>query len=327
MRLNCKARLARILSLLSVFMMSTGMPPAALAADAPPGRFIVTFAAGGSTDNVARALAAAMQEVTGRQYIVENKPGASGTIATQEVARSKPDGSVLLFTTAGITTNAALFKKLPYDTLKDLTPISKLSEAKGFLLIVPNSSPYKTLDELLTAARQQPGRLSYGSAGIGNTTHLAGALFERAANIKLLHVPYKSSAVTDLMAGQIDMLFWGSNFASQLVQTGKVRALALAGPNRIEDLPDVPTLEEKGIKGMTVPAWSGVFAPAGLPPDDLKRLSADVAKAMGRPVFIEAVKASGGTVASTTQTVFAAEVRAEVERFRRELPALGISME
>ena len=311
----------------ALLALSACLAPTARAADGPPVRLVVTFAAGGSTDNVARQLASSLYEVTGKQYIVDNKPGASGTIATQEVVRARPDGQTLLFTTGGIATNAALFRKLPYDTLKDLTPVAKLSEAPGFLLLVPANSPFKTLDDLLAAARARPGTLSYGSAGIGNTTHLAGALFERGAGIKLIHVPYKSNAVTDLIGGQIDMLFWGSSFAAQQVQSGKARALALAGPRRLDDLPGVPTLEEKGIKGVSVPAWAGVFAPAGMPPEELKRLSADIAKATARPAYIEMVKASGGTLVSMTQPEFATELRDEVTRFQRELPALGISMD
>lgn len=296
------------------------------AADGPV-RFVVTFAAGGSTDNVARQLAASLHEVTGHQYVVENKPGASGTIATQDVVRSKPDGQTLLFTTGSVSTNAVLFKKLPYDTLRDLTPVAKLTETSGFMLIVPTNSPFKTLDDLLAAARARPGTLSYGSAGIGNTTHLAGALFERSAGVKMIHVPYKASPVSDLMGGQIDMLFWGSSFATQLVQTGKVRALALAGKTRTADLPDVPTLDEKGIKGVNVPAWSGVFAPAGMTSATLQKLSVDVERAMRRPAFIESVRASGGTMARLDAPQFAAQIRSEISRFQKELPALGISMD
>jgi tripartite-type tricarboxylate transporter receptor subunit TctC len=299
---------------------------AAAAADAPV-RFVVSVPAGGSTDTVARQLASSLHDVTGKQYIVDNRPGASGTIATAEVVRSKPDGQTLLFTTAGIETNAVLYKKLPFDTLKDLTPVAKLSEADGFLLLVPASSPFKTVDDLIAAARARPGTLSYGSAGIGNTTHLAAAMFERATGTRFIHVPYKSSPIPDLIGAQIDMLFWGSSFAVQQVHGGQVRALALAGPKRLAELPDVPTLAEKGIQGVSVPAWAGLFAPAGMAPEALRQLGDDVAKAMATPAFIDAVKSSGGSVPKGTPAQFDAEVKSDVARFQRELPALGISMD
>ena len=200
-------------------------------------RIVVPFAAGSSTDPLARQVAETLREINGHNYLIDNKPGASAVIGTAEVAKAKPDGNALLMTTGGHATNAVLYEKLPFDPLRDFTSISQLTQSAGFLLMVPPTSPYKTLEQLLAAARANPGKLTYGSAGIDNTTHLAGALFERAAGIKLVHVPYKGTPMNDLMAGHIDMLFWGVGFAAPIVKGGKAGAIALAGDKRTRRCP------------------------------------------------------------------------------------------
>jgi len=290
-------------------------------------RVVVPFAAGSSTDQLARQLTESLRAVSGNTYVIENKPGASGIIGSSDVNKAKPDGLTLLMTTGGHATNAVLYEKLPYDALKGFTPISQLTVTAGFLLMVPASSPYKTLEELVAAAKANPGTISYGSAGSGNTTHLVGAMFEKAAGIKLIHVPYKSSPMNDLMAGHIDMLFWGSGFATPIVQQGKARALALAGDQRIDELPDVPTLNEKGYRGVDVPAWAGLFGPPGMTAEVATRIQGEVAAAMQSPSFAKAFTTPGTSRLASTPAQFTESLTKEIARLQRDVSPLGIRME
>ncbi len=290
-------------------------------------RIVVPFAAGSSTDQLARQLVDSLHEINGNTYVIENKPGASGIIGSSDVNKSRADGTTLLMTTGGHATNAVLYDKLPYDALKGFTPISQLTVTAGFLLMVPANSPYKTIDDLVAAAKADPGTISYGSAGNGNTTHLVGAMFEKAAGIKLIHVPYKSTPMNDLIAGHINMLFWGSGFATPIIQQGRARALALAGEKRLEELPDVPTLNEKGFRGVDVPAWAGLFGPPGMPPETAERIQREVAKAMQSPSFMKAFTTPGTFRLASTPTQFGDSLVKELARLRRDVGPLGIRME
>lgn len=291
-------------------------------------RIVIPFAAGSSTDQLARQLTDSLHEINGNTYVIENKPGASGIIGSSDVNKSKADGTTLLMTTGGHVTNAVLYEKLPYDALKGFTPISQLTVTAGFLLMVPADSPYKTLDELVAAAKANPGTISYGSAGNGNTTHLVGAMFEKAAGIKLIHVPYKSTPMNDLIAGHINMLFWGSGFATPIIQQGRARALALAGDKRVGELPDVPTLNEKGFRGVDVPAWAGLFGPPGMSAETADKIQRDVAKAMQSPSFVKAFSATPGTSRlASTPAQFKDSLTNELARLRRDIAPLGIRMD
>lgn len=291
-------------------------------------KVVVPFGAGGPPDALARILTSSMKSMNSNVYVVYNSPGASGIIGSAEIARAKPDGSALLITTGGHATNAALHKALPFDALKDFTPISKLTTGGGFILLVPASSPYKTVEQLVAAAKAKPGMLSYGSSGIGNTTHLAGALFAQKAGVKLLHVPYKSGPAGDLIGGQIDMVFYGSAFAIPLVKGGKVRALAIAGDKRVAALPDVPTLQERGIEKVDVPAWIGLFGPPGMRTELADKIAQDVSLAMKRPEFISALQAQPDSgIVGSTPAEFRREFEEEVGRLKRELGPLGIEMQ
>ncbi len=290
-------------------------------------RIVVPFAAGSSTDVLARLLGECIRDVNGQNWIVENKPGAGGIIGSTDVTKAKPDGNVLMVTTGGHSTNAVLYDKLPYDPLRGFTPLSQLTVTPGFLLLVPNSSPYKTLDQLLAAAKASPGKLSYGSAGNGNTTHLCGALFERAAGIKLIHVPYKGTPMNDLTAGHIDMLFWGSSFATPIVKGGRAGTLAVSGERRLVELPDVPTLHERGLRGVDVPAWSGMFAPPGMKPELAAQIHRDVALAMQKPAFIAAYGSPDILRPASTPVQFADLLAREIARLKRDVTPLGIRMD
>lgn len=298
-------------------------------ADAQRGvvRIVVPFAAGSSLDLPARALADSLHLVTGRPYIVDNKPGAAGIIGTIEVAHAEPNGSVLLFTTGGHTTNAVLHKKLPYDSMRDLTPITQISRSPGFMLLVGAQSPYKTVQQFIQAARDEPGAITYGSAGVGNTTHLIGALFARAAGIEMLHVPYKGSAITDLIAGRIDAIFLGTTLARPYLTEGTVKALAISGSERVSDLPDVPSFAELGFSGADIAAWTGLFGPAGMAPEMTQKLQTDVAAAIQRPEYLTRTQILGFTPIGSSPSDFSAYVAAEIERYRKQLAPLGISLD
>ena len=292
-----------------------------------PVRIIVPFSAGGTLDATARLLADSLRAATGRNNLVENRPGAAGTIAESDVAKAKPDGSMLLYTTGGHTTNAVLYSRLPFDPITDFTPITQLSVSAGFVLLVASTSPYKTAQDLIAAARAQPGKLTYGSAGNGNTTHIVGALFARAAGLDVVHVPYKASPLNDLMGGHIDLTFLSASLARPLLQQGKLRALAISGGQRAADLPDAPTFAELGIEGVDVPAWSGILGPRGMTAATAAMIQRDIAAATAKPEFQAAMLKFGSTAVVSTPAEFAAYIRTEVQRYKKQLPPLGIRMD
>lgn len=290
-------------------------------------RLVTPFNAGNPLDANLRLLAEALRQTTGRNYIVDNKPGAGGIIAASEVARAKPDGSVLLFTTGGHNTAAALYKKLPFDVSKDFTAISLLTRSPGFVLLVRSDSRFKSLADVLKEAKSRPGAVSYASWGVGNTTHLVGALLEKSTNTSMLHVPYKGSPLQDLLGGQFDMTWLGSSLALPLIQERKVRALAITADKRWSALPDVPTLLELGIKDVDVPAWAGIYAPAGMDATVSQRIYADIATAVKQPEYQANAKALGSDVIATSPREFDAYTKAELSHFMKILPPLGISLD
>lgn len=290
-------------------------------------RIVVPFAPGNAVDASARLLAESLQRTTGRSYIVENKPGAGAIIGSSEVARAKPDGSVLLFTTGGHTTNAVLYSKLPYDSQKDFTPISQVSVSDGFVMLVRADSPYRTLNDLMAAARAKPGTISFASYGTGNTTHLVGELFARAANLLLVHVPYKSSPIPDLLGGHVDCMFIGTSSGLPLIQEGKARGLVTTPASRVPPLPDVPSVSEFGLKGVDIPAWSGLWGPKGMSPALALAIRDEVAKAAQEPAFQASLKTFASTAVVTTPEQFSETIAAEISDYKRRLGPLGIKLD
>lgn len=312
-----------IASAFSCLALAATLLPGAASAQAELVRIIVPIGAGNPFDSSARALAESLAKVTGKNVIVENKAGAGGRIATAEVAKARPDGTVLLFTTAGHATNAGLYSNLPYDPVKDFTPIGIVSKSSGFALLVRADAPYRTAQDLVAAAKAHPDTISYGSFGNGNTTHVIGAMFARAANIKLLHVPYKSP-IPDFLGGHVNMVFMGASTALPLVRDGRVRALAISAEKPDPDFPGVPTFRELGYADVDVPAWSGLLAPRGMPPDKAKALFQQLSAAARQPVFQDYLKSSGARLVLMPPQEFRAALEADVTRFRKVLPALGI---
>jgi tripartite-type tricarboxylate transporter receptor subunit TctC len=256
-------------------------------------RIVVPFGAGSGTDNAMRVFAESFRTATGRTAIVDNRPGGGTSIGSLEVSRAKPDGGTVLYTTGGHTTNAVLMRKLPYDPIEGFTPITLLTRSQGFGLIVSGNSRFKTLDEFLTAARAEPGKITYGSSGIGNTTHVVGELFCRSAKVQLTHVPYKTTPINDAMAGTIDSFFVSPSLVMQYLQTGRLRMLGISSVKRMPQAPDVPTFGEYGIEA-DIPGWSGF----GGRPSCRRRSSTSSTAACSRPRTRRRSRPSPGTMAA-----------------------------
>ncbi len=296
-------------------------------AQSQPVRLVVPFSAGSGTDALARALADAITRSSGRPVMVDNKVGAGSVIGSLEVMRARPDGNTLLSTTGAHTTNAVLIKSLPFDPIADFTPIARISLSSGFALMVGEKSPYKSLDQLLTAAKGQPGRLSYASAGIGNPTHVMGALFCKGVGVDMLHVPFKGTPTLELIAGTVDSAFIAPAIAGPQIRAGQLRALAISGPTRSRILPDVPTLEELGLKIQEVAAWWGIFGPARMSPDVVRSAYETMAKAVQLPAFKAFIHENGlESEVPMPPDQFKAYVTSEIERYRKVLPPLGIQL-
>jgi tripartite-type tricarboxylate transporter receptor subunit TctC len=289
-------------------------------------RIVVPFAPGSGTDNTMRVFSEAFRLATGRTVIVDDKPGGGTTIGSLEVSRARPDGSTVLYTTGGHTTNAVLMRKLPYDPVEGFSAITMLSRSQGFSLIVAGDSRFKTMDQFLAAARAEPGKITYGSSGIGNTTHVVGELFCRSAHIELTHVPYKGTPLNDALAGTIDSFFVSPSLVMQYLQAGKLRALGISSARRIPQLPDTPTFGEYGIEA-DIPAWSGFWGPPKLPMATVESLYRSIMKAAREKSFETYTRDNGGEIVGMPPAEFQAYVASEIERYKKVLPPLGIQVD
>lgn len=293
-----------------------------------PVTFVVPFAAGSATDKIARALGNGVTAETKQPVVIDNKAGASGFIASQQVAKAPPDGYTVLITTN--TTHAAnehLFKKLPYDPVKDFSPIAALGKGGQIMVVNPNS-PAKTVAEFVALAKKEPGKLSFGSGS--SSSRMAGELLQQLAGIKLLHVPYKSNplAVTDLLGGQIDMMITDTATGLPQVKAGKLRALGVSGAQRSPLAPEVPTIAEAGVKGYEMGYWFAAYAPAKTPPAVVKRLNELLVKAAksegAKTAFYEP---SGTEVFTTSPEELAKFQHGESQKWGRIVKAAGIEAE
>ena len=307
--------------------------PTAQAAPAYPNQpvtLVVPFPAGGPTDGMARVLAQKLGERLGQQVIVENKGGAGGMIAAEDVARAKPDGYRLFFGTTGtLAINPSLYRHLPYDPVKDFAPVGLMATTMNVLVVNP-SLPVKNLGELVKLAKAKPGELTFGSAGNGSSNHLSGELFRtEAGGLQITHVPYKGSApaLVDLLGGRISMMFDTISQQTQNIAKGKVRALAVTGPKRSPLLPDVPTAQEAGLKNFDVTIWFGVLAPAGTPQPVIQRLNREMAVVMSAPDMKKLMQVQGAEAAPDTPAEFAALIRHDIAKWGPVVKASGASID
>lgn len=292
-----------------------------------PVTFIVPFAAGSATDQLARVLGQSFTEQTKQAVVVENKAGASGMLAAQAAARAPADGYTVLITTN--TTQAAnehLYKKLAYDPVKDFAPITGLGKG-GQVLVVNPASPYKSVAELLAAARAKPGKISFGSGS--SSSRIAGELFQQMAGVELLHVPYKSNplAITDLLGGQIDMMITDTSTGVPQIKGGKLRALGVSTSKRLALLPDVPTIDEAGVKGYDMGYWFAAYVPAGTPVPVIARLHETLTAALKTPAAKAFFDTSGGDPFPTTPEALGRFQIEEAKKWGNVIKAAGIEPE
>lgn len=289
-------------------------------------RVVIPFAPGGPPDVIGRPLLQKLSEAFGQPFLFDNRPGASGTLGTELVAKSPKDGYTLLYTTGSHNTNTLLIRKLPYDARRDFAPISQITLSYGQVMVVHPSLPAKNLKEFLALARAKPGSLHYGSAGVGNITHLHGEMLMAAANLKLAHVPYKgaSLAQNDLLGGHIEVMFPSLSQIGPLIQSGRVRAIALGGPVRAPAFPDVPTFAELGYPQVDTPGWQAMWAPAGTPRERVARLNAEIVRIIkSTDVRARITEAGLRPIGSTTEE-FTAFIERDFAFFEKAIRAAKI---
>jgi len=294
-----------------------------------PVRMLVGFTPGGGTDIMARFLAPRLQEYLGQPFIVENRPGAATNVATDLVAKADPDGYTLLFTTSALAINASLYKgRLKYDALRDLAPVSVLSESPNLLVAGP-SLEAKDVAGLVAYARSHPGKLNYSSAGAGTSQHLAGETFKTRTGTHIVHIPYKGTApsLAAVMAGEVEFSFANVPAILAHVKSGRLRALAVAGAKRSSLMPDVPTLKEAGVEGVEVPVWYALLAPAGTPPEIVKTLADAVHKAAFSAELKPRLEQDGAEPVGSTPGEFAAFLRRELDKYAEAVHASGAKAE
>ena len=308
--------------LLQTAVSAAFLPSLVQAQDKYPSKpitWVCPYAAGGNADSRSRQVAKAMSAILGQPIIIDNKAGAGGNIGTEVIARGKPDGYTIgMGNFAPLAVNHALFKKLNFDPANDIVPIG-LIEKGPLILMVRNDSPYKSVKDIVAAAKAAPGKLSFASGGIGGSHHLSGALLENAASIDLIHAPYKSGAAgaTDLMGGQVQMMFEQMYSAMPAIKGGRLRALAITSKTRSPLLPDLPTMAEQGFPAVEVLNWQGLVAPKGISTELVKTLNAALNKALQDPEVKEKILSQGNEMGGGSPELFAALIKSEAPRWAK----------
>lgn len=292
-----------------------------------PVRIVVPFSPGGFTDVVARILQTQLSAALGQPIVIENKPGAGSTIGTAEVSKARPDGYTLAMVSTTHVISPSLYKQMPYDALKDFTPVMKLAEGP-YVLVVHPSLPARSVKELIALAKAEPGKIDYASSGNGSSQHLVGALFGQMADVKLSHVPYKGSgqAMQDLVGGQVKVSFVGGPNAVPYLANGRLRALGVTTRKRSADLPDIPSIDEAGVPGYDATLWLGLLAPPGTPADVVAKLREGVTKALSTPEARKLVNSAGVDVALSTPEEFAVLMKLELERWGKVVKETGATV-
>jgi len=314
--------------LTTLALIATGHNVQAQNWPAKPISLVVPFPSGGTTDVLARAIGQELSVALGQPVVVESKPGAGSTLGADYVAKAKPDGHTLLMGAVHHTIASSVYKKLPYDFQKDLAPISIVAMVPN-VLAINTAIPAKNVSELLALAKAQPGKYSFGSNGNGTAQHLIGAQFESMGGVELLHVPYKGSGplTTDLLGGQIQMSFDTITPVLPHIKAGKLRALAVTTGKRSAALPDVPTLDEAGLKGFDLGTWFGLLAPAGTPTPIVERLSQEVARIVARPDFRKKLEDIGANPVGNTSAQMARQIKEDTDRFAKLVKDAKVTLE
>ena len=313
---------------LSLFFV---IPATVIAADTFPTRpirLISPFAPGGGNDIISRSLGAAVSKGLGQSIVVDNRPGANTIVAMEILARATPDGYTLLTTSSSQATNATLYTKLPYDSIKDFSPVSMVGVSPLVVAVNP-SLPIKTITDLIAAAKAKPGSILYPSAGTGNSTHLGGALFATMADVTLTHVPYKGlgPGLVDLIAGRLHVVFSTAPSAIPHIKTGRLRGLAVTTAARSNLVPQLPTVAESGVPGYDAGSWYGIIAPAATPHAVITRLNREITGVLATPEFREQLINAGADPAPNTPEQFAAYIRAEITKWAKVIKLSGTKPE
>jgi tripartite-type tricarboxylate transporter receptor subunit TctC len=289
-------------------------------------RVIVAFTPGGGPDLAARFIAQQLSPLWGQQVVVDNRPGAGGILGTDLAARAPGDGYTWVMVSSSFAITPSLHKSLPYDPVKDFSPVTLVAMYPVILVVHPGVKVANT-QELIAMAKKRPGGLNYASSGNGTPSHLAAELFKSMTSTQLVHVPYKSAgpAMTDLLGGHIDLMFATLPSALAHVRNGELRAVAIGSAQRVADLPDVPTISESGVKGYEASGWSGVLVPAGTPAATVRKINADIARVLQDPELKRRFSAEGAAPASSSETEFAEIIKADLTKWRNVVRAAGIS--
>lgn len=313
------------------FVIATaGLAATGAMAQTPPAwpdraiQLLIPYPPGGSTDLIARPLSIKLQERLGQPVVLDYKPGAGGTVASQAAARAKPDGHTFIMVLAAHAINASLYPKLPYDTRKDFTPVSLVANLPLLVSASP-SLKARSVQELIAEAKANPGKITFGSAGNGNTSHLAAEYFASMAGIQLTHVPYKGSAplVNAMLAGEVQMTFDSASTSLPHVQSGRLRGLAVTGDARLPMIADVPTMVEAGVPGFVVNGWYAVLAPAGTPAAIVERVSREIAAVVGQADVRQQLQAGGYQLVGSSPAALGAHIDAEITRWAKVVKDSG----
>jgi len=319
-------------SLLQATSAVIAMPSLAWAQDKYPSKpitLICPYAAGGNADQRSRQIGRFISTALGQPVIVDNKPGAGGNIGTEAIARAKPDGYTIgMGNFAPLAVNPTMFRKMNFDPAKDLVPVC-LIEKGPLMLMVPANSPFKSVKDIMAAAKASPGKLSFASGGLGGSHHLSGEMFKSLAGLSITHIPYKGGApaTTDLMGGQVDMMFEQMYAAAPSIRAGKLRALAITSKTRSPLFPDLPTMAESGVAGFEVQNWQGLVAPAGTPAALIKLLNETTNKALADLTIREQMLGQGNEIGGGTPEQFASFIKSEADRWGKLVKSANIKPE
>jgi len=290
-----------------------------------PIKIVVPFLAGGTTDIMARAVAADLQKAFGQAVVVENRAGAGGNIGADAVAKSAPDGYTFLMGTVGThAINMALYTKMPYDAVKDFAPVSLVAAVPNILVATP-SFPVNSVKELIDLVKKEDGKLTFASSGSGTSIHLSGELFKQLAGVQMTHVPYKgsSAALPDVMSGQVNVMFDNAPSVMPHIKGGKLKAIAVTSSKRAPALPNVPTIAESGLPGFEASSWFGLLAPAGTPKEIVDKVSAQIQKMLQTPEMKERLASQGADGVGNTPEQFAAHIKTEIDKWAKVVKASG----